>query len=151
LKRFQFVLNSAARAVTNTSKFSHITPVLKSLHWLKIEQRIHYKILSLTYKALDTNHPTYLRSLLTVQDIRNTRSASIVSLVHPANPSRLKITNRSFYHMAPVLWNRLPTDLRVRSQCLVGNSSASPSPFALSPSQFHAKLKSYLFHYSFPP
>jgi hypothetical protein len=97
LKRFQFVLNSAARAVTNTSKFSHITPVLKSLHWLKIEQRIHYKILSLTHKALDTNRPTYLRSLLTVQDIRNTRSASIVSLVHPTNPSRLKITNRSFF------------------------------------------------------
>jgi hypothetical protein len=33
LKRFQFFfLNSAARAVTNTSKFSRITPVLKSLH-----------------------------------------------------------------------------------------------------------------------
>jgi hypothetical protein len=100
LKRLQFVLNSAARAVTNTSKFSHITPILKSLHWLKIEQRIHFKILSLiTYKALDTNRPTYLRSLLTVQDIRNTRSASIVSLVHPTNPSRLKITNRSFFHI----------------------------------------------------
>jgi hypothetical protein len=112
LKRFQFVLNSAARAVTNTSKFSHITPILKSLHWLKIEQRIHFKILSLTYKALDSNRPAYLRSLLTVQDIRNTRSASIVSLVHPTNPSRLKITNRSFFHMAPVLWNRLPTNLR---------------------------------------
>jgi hypothetical protein len=151
LKRLQFVLNSAARAVTNTSKFSHITPILKSLHWLKIEQRIHFKILSLTYKALDTNRPTYLRSLLTVQDIRNTRSASIVSLVHPTNPSRLKITNRSFFHMAPVLWNRLPTNLRARSQCPAENSSASPSPFALSPSQFHAKLKSYLFHHSFPP
>jgi hypothetical protein len=59
LKRLQFVLNSAARAVTNTSKFSHITPILKSLHWLKIEQRIHFKILSLTYKALDTNPPIY--------------------------------------------------------------------------------------------
>jgi hypothetical protein len=39
----QLVLNSAACAVTKTSKFHHITPVLKSLHWLKINQRIHYK------------------------------------------------------------------------------------------------------------
>jgi hypothetical protein len=53
--------------------------------------------------------------------------------------------------MAPVLWNRLPTNLRARSLCLAENSSASPSLFALSPSQFHAKLKLYLFHHSFPP
>jgi hypothetical protein len=77
LKRLQFVLNSVARAVTNTSKFSHITPILQSLHWLKIELRIHYKILSLTHKAVDTNRATYLRSLLTVQDLRNTRSAPL--------------------------------------------------------------------------
>jgi len=30
--RLQLVLNSAARAVTKTSKFHHITPILKSLH-----------------------------------------------------------------------------------------------------------------------
>jgi hypothetical protein len=53
--------------------------------------------------------------------------------------------------LAPVLWNRLPTDLRAHSQCLAGNSLASPVPCALSPSQLHAKLRSYLFHYSFPP
>ena len=32
--RLQLVLNSAARAVTKTPKFHHITPILKSLHWL---------------------------------------------------------------------------------------------------------------------
>jgi hypothetical protein len=100
--------------------------------------------------SLDKNRPTYLCSLLTVQDIRNTRSASIFLLVHPTNPSCLKSTNRSFFLMTLFLWNRLPTNLCARSQCLTENSSAS-SPFALSPSQFHAKLKSYLFHYSFPP
>jgi hypothetical protein len=70
---------------------------------------------------------------------------------------------KSFYHMAPLLWKRLPTDLRIRLQCLMGNSSPShfasmgnsspshfasmgnspPSLFASSPSQSHAKLKSY--------
>ena len=42
LDRLQLVLNSAACSVTNTSKFHHITPFLKSLHWLEIPQRIHF-------------------------------------------------------------------------------------------------------------
>jgi len=44
--RLQLVLNSVARAVTKTPKFLHITPILKSLHWLKINDRIKYKVLS---------------------------------------------------------------------------------------------------------
>jgi hypothetical protein len=51
LETFLVVLNSAVRAVTSTSKFSHITPVLKSLHWLKIEQRIHYKLVSFSQNS----------------------------------------------------------------------------------------------------
>jgi len=47
----QLVLNSAARAVTKTHKFHHITPFL---HWLKINERIKYKVLSLTYISLKT-------------------------------------------------------------------------------------------------
>jgi Reverse transcriptase (RNA-dependent DNA polymerase) len=60
LDRLQLVLNSAARAVTNTPKFHHSTPILKSLHWLKITERIHYKILSITYKCLFSDKPAYL-------------------------------------------------------------------------------------------
>ena len=44
--RLQLVLNSAARAVTKTPKFHHITPILKSLHWLNINQRIQFKAFS---------------------------------------------------------------------------------------------------------
>jgi len=47
--RLQLVLNSATRAVTKTPKFHHITPILKSLHWLKINERIKYKVLSLSH------------------------------------------------------------------------------------------------------
>jgi len=36
LGRLQLILNSSARAVSKTPKFAHISPVLKSLHWLKI-------------------------------------------------------------------------------------------------------------------
>jgi hypothetical protein len=135
--RLQFVLNSAARAVTKTSRFHHITPVLKSLHWLKINQRIHYKVISLTYKILLSDQPSYLRSLLSLQSSRSTRSSSVVTLTRPSNPSRLKITNRSFYHTAPALWNNLPTELRAYAR--------NTHSFALSTSQFLKKLKTYLF------
>jgi len=35
-----FVLKSAARAVTKTCTFHNIVPILDSLHWLKIYERI---------------------------------------------------------------------------------------------------------------
>jgi len=36
-----------ARTVVKAPKSSHITPILRSLHWLKINERIEYKLLSL--------------------------------------------------------------------------------------------------------
>jgi len=73
--RLQHVLNSAARAVTNTSTFHHITPILKSLHLLKINEIIKYKVLSLslTYISLKTGQPSYLCAL---PSHRCTRSSS---------------------------------------------------------------------------
>jgi len=48
------------RAIVKTSKSSHITPILKSLHWLKVNERIEYKLLSLTYRVLTTSQLTEL-------------------------------------------------------------------------------------------
>ena len=48
ISRLQLLQNFLARAVTGTLKTEHITPVLKSLHLLKIKERIHYKIIFLT-------------------------------------------------------------------------------------------------------
>jgi len=48
------ILNSAARAVTKTTKFHHITPILKSLHWLKSKWENQIQVLTLTYKSLKT-------------------------------------------------------------------------------------------------
>src|SRR5258708_32509406 len=112
LNRLQTIQNSLARAVTRTSKFSHCTPILKSLHWLKIEERIEYKILSLTYNALTTSRPSYLTNLLSVQPHRSTRSSAVLTLLHPQSSSSLKITDRSFRFASPHLWNKLPYSLR---------------------------------------
>jgi len=48
-------------------KSSHITPILRSLHWLKINECIEYKLRSLTYKVLTTSQPYYLHNLISVQ------------------------------------------------------------------------------------
>jgi len=74
----------------------HITSVLKSLQWLKINERIRYKLFSLTYKVFTTHQPPYLHDLISVQPCHNTRSSSMVTLARPPTRSSLKITNRSF-------------------------------------------------------
>ena len=40
----QSIINTAARLITGVGKYDHITPVLKELHWLKIDERIEYQI-----------------------------------------------------------------------------------------------------------
>src|SRR6218665_881842 len=51
LNCLQLIQNSLARAVTRTPRHHHITPILKSLHWLEIPERIHFKFLSLAYNS----------------------------------------------------------------------------------------------------
>ena len=36
INRLQRIQNSAARVVTNTRKYDHITPILQKLHWLPV-------------------------------------------------------------------------------------------------------------------
>ena len=60
LHRVQRMFNIAARILTLTAKSDHITPVLRQLHWLPISQRIAYKILLLTFKALHGLAPQYI-------------------------------------------------------------------------------------------
>ncbi len=50
INKLQIVQNAAARVLTRSRKYDHITPILQSLHWLPIKFRISYKILLLAYK-----------------------------------------------------------------------------------------------------
>ena len=59
ITHLQQIQNSLARAVVKFPKSCHITPILRSPHWLKITERIDYKLLSLTYKVLTTTQPPY--------------------------------------------------------------------------------------------
>ncbi len=53
INKQQIVQNTVARVLTRSIKYDHITPILQFLHWLPIKFRIDYKILLLTYKALN--------------------------------------------------------------------------------------------------
>ncbi len=64
INKLQIVQNAAARVLTRSRKYDHITPILQSLHWLPIKFRISYKILLLAYKALNDLAPVYLTNLL---------------------------------------------------------------------------------------
>ena len=131
LQQLQRVQNIAARVVTLTrcSPENHITPVLKSLHWLPIKIRIDFKILLLTYKCVNSLAPEYLCNLVTKKKCpRPLRSEKLELLKVPK--TRLKTYgDRSFKYAAAVEWNKLP--LKVRE---------SPSV-----SCFKTNLKTYLF------
>ena len=74
LGKLQFIQNSAARIVTNTSRYSSITPALKKLHWLPVEQRCVFKTVILVYKFLKTGFPQYFAPFLHQQkSLYNTR------------------------------------------------------------------------------
>ena len=67
LCKLQRVQNAAARLVTGTPRFSHITPVLLSLHWLSVKEFIHYKIIILTFKVIHGLATSYISGLVSVQ------------------------------------------------------------------------------------
>ena len=59
LHKLQCVKKSLVRIVTYTSKYSHITPVRKSLHWLPMEHRSILNTALLVYKFLHSGYPKY--------------------------------------------------------------------------------------------
>jgi len=116
--------------VVKSPKSCHIIPFICSSNWLRITERIEYKLLSLIYKVLTTTQPPYLHNLISVQRPRSTRSSSVITLARPPTSSSLKVTDRSFRYASPCLWNQLPLSLR---QPHTGTSSSiSDSPFSFT-------------------
>ncbi len=112
MERLQLVQNAAARLLTGTRKFQHITPILTTLQWLPVKLRVEYKILTLVFKALNNLAPIYLTELLqTHKSVRPLRSRFLGTLSMPR--SRLKHRgDRAFVIVGPTLWNNLPVGTR---------------------------------------
>ncbi|KAK3551897.1 hypothetical protein QTP70_031559 [Hemibagrus guttatus] len=85
IRPLQMIQNAAARLVFNLPKFSHTTPLLRSLHWLPVAARIRFKTLMLAYKAKNGPAPSYLKALVTSRTApRLLRSTSTAQLVPPS-------------------------------------------------------------------
>jgi len=120
--------------VFSSSRYDHITPLLRQLHWLKAPEWIDYKPAFLAYKCLQGVMLSYLADdLCQTADLeawRHLRSASSPSLV-----VRLSTYgDRAFPVAASRVWNSLPHHV----------TSAQSLPV------FCSRLKTYLFRRSFP-
>ena len=132
LQRLQKVINIAARLIFQQPRDCSITALLKALHWLKIEDRIAFKVLCLTWQSLNNKGPSYLSSLITPhKPKRLLRSSHNSDLCVPK--SRTSYGDRAFRHNAPMLWNTLPVMIR--------NQPTLPL--------FKNKLKTHLFRKSY--
>ena len=60
LQKLQRLQNTAARIVFKATKYDHISPILRKLHWLPVEKRIIFKILLVACKALNGLAPDYI-------------------------------------------------------------------------------------------
>jgi len=111
-------MNAAARLVCLARKCDHITPLLQDLHWLRVPQRIEFKLAVLTFRCLHGMAVPYLaRELRRVADMdsrRRLRSASTFELKIPPT-RRVTVGDRAFGVAAARVWNNL-TSLR-RHRC----------------------------------
>ena len=130
ITKLQRVQNALCRTVYKLNRLSHVSPYLKKLHWLPIEQRILFKYNLLLFKAIKFNQPPYLSSLIRSSSLTRGNRLSVSTY----RPSR-QIGTRSFAVAAPVEWNKLPQT--VRSQDTI--------------SGFRCQLKTYLFRLAYPP
>ena len=128
LAMLQSVQNSAARLVCKVNRFDNISSdsLFKDLHWLKVNQRIEYKIVCIVYKCLNGLAPADLSSALVLS-----KSSRTLMLNIPSFHSRYG--ERSFSVSGPRLWNMLPYEIR-----------SSNTLF-----DFKKKVKTYLFRKCF--
>ena len=135
--RLQSVMNAAARLIYGARKRDHVTPLLKELHWLRVRERITYKLAMLAYRCLHGLAPPYLACELTrVADIESRqrlRSVATTRLVVPP-ARRSTIGGRAFPVAVAEAWNSL-------------SPSVTSSP---SLETFRSSLKTELFSRSFP-
>ena len=111
----QRVQKLLTRAITNTSKYEHMTPVLKSLHWLLVQQRISFKLGLTVDKTLNSGQPQYLNQF---PQTYSTRSLIIFWLYIN---QELFLVNELFSFAGPTLRNPAPVPVH-SAQSLVSFS-----------------------------
>jgi hypothetical protein len=109
--RLQMVQNNLARLVFRSDYRQSASPILTSLHWLPIEQRIKYKITTMVFKSRINLLPDYLsRNLKVFASIRPIRLSMQNTYVIPR--VNTEVARHSFNYAGAKLWNELSNELR---------------------------------------
>jgi len=60
LDRLQSVLNAAARLVCYAQKYDHVTHLLRDLHWLRVPERIQFRLAVLVFRCCNNMASPYV-------------------------------------------------------------------------------------------
>jgi len=118
--RLQSVLNAAAQLIYCMRSADHSTDALACLHWLRIPERIDFKVAVLTYKVLHRSAPRYLGPLVPVANLpgrRTLRSGGTSRLIVPS-VRRSTVGDRAFSAAGPRVWNTLPEEITTSQSLL---------------------------------
>ena len=111
IHKIQRCQNTAARLILQQSFTPSIQDLMNQLHWLPIQVRIDFKIITLTYKALSSGQTAYLRELIfPYKPSRQLRSSDQSLLTIPR--TNLTIGQRAFSWSSVFIWNSTPLSVR---------------------------------------
>ena len=113
IKKLQRVQNSAARLIVKARKKSHITPILKELHWLPIYLRIDFKTALFCYKALNGLAPEYIKDLIVEHKPERQMRSCGKKLLVEQKMRLVTYGDRAFSACGPRIWNSLPIEIRM--------------------------------------
>ncbi|XP_048753913.2 uncharacterized protein LOC125665305 [Ostrea edulis] len=130
IQRLQSIQNAAARIISHIHKYDSSTPVLRSLHWLPVQQRVIFKTLVLVYKSQQYGSILHLQELITPYAHSRTLRSSDQSLQVPFTTSAV-IQTRAFSVASPKLWNALPYDIRTAASLCIFNSKLKTHLYAI--------------------
>jgi len=125
-RRLQSVMmNSAARLVFSSSRYEHITPLLRRLHWLKAAEWSDYKLAILVYKCRQGVVPRLCQSADTDarRRLRYTSSSSLI--VRRTWLSSATVGDRAFPVAAPRTRNGLPQHVTSSPSLAISSAVAS--------------------------
>ena len=103
-----------AKLVKGATKYTSNEEVLYQLHWLPVQQRIKFKILTLVHKCINCEAPTYLQNLMIHRPgaRQGLQSQSMVKRLVVPRVHRSTFAARSFSHVGPLWWNQLPNNIK---------------------------------------
>ena len=122
LQKLQVVQNSTECLITGTHRRAYITPVLFSLHWLPVLQRIEFKLLLLVYRAVNNLCPVYLSSLVIPYIPTRTLISAYQDLQTIPRYRLERYGCRAFSVAGLTLWSALPPAVRQANSVAVFKS-----------------------------